>query len=121
MNKDIKKYFKECKYLFSSYGKREKEYIKRLKDNLDIENNTMTYNDIVDRLGTPKEIIIDYYEQENVYNLIKKARFSKILKIFLIIILIITTLFFAYRSYIYQKEYDEITNSSNGYFETVIE
>ena len=85
MNKDIKKYFNQCKYLFSSYGKKEKEYLNRLKDNLDIENNTMAYDDIVARLGTPKEVIIDYYEQEDVCDLIKKARFTKILKIFLII------------------------------------
>ena len=26
-NKNIKKYIKQCKYLFASYGKSEKEYI----------------------------------------------------------------------------------------------
>lgn len=121
MNKDIKKYFNECKYLFSTYGKKEKAYLNRLKDNLGIENNTMTYDDIVERLGAPKEVIIDYYEQEDVYALIKRARFTKILKIFLIIIIVITSVFFAYKSYIYQKEYEEIKDSSNGYFEEVIE
>lgn len=121
MNKDTKKYFNECKYLFSLYGKREKEYLNKLKDNLDIENNTITYNDIVKRLGTPKEVIIDYYEQEDAYDLIKRAKFTKILKIFLIIFLVITSVFFAYRSYIYQKSYEEIKDSSNGYFEEVIE
>lgn len=29
MNKDINKYFKECKYLFASYGKKEKAYLKK--------------------------------------------------------------------------------------------
>lgn len=35
MNKDINKYFKECKYLFASYGKKEKAYLK---------NNERKYN-----------------------------------------------------------------------------
>ena len=26
-NKNVKKYIKQCKYLFASYGKSEKEYI----------------------------------------------------------------------------------------------
>lgn len=121
MNKDIKKYFNECKYLFSSYGKRKKEYLNKIKDNLDIENIAMTYDDIVKRLGVPKEVVIDYYEQENMYDLIKRAIFTKILKIFLIIFLVITSMFFAYKSYIYQNEYEEIKNSSNGYFEEVKE
>ena len=121
MNKDIKKYFNECKQLFSSYGKRKKEYLNKIKDNLDIENIAMTYDDIVKRLGVPKEVVIDYYEQENMYDLIKRAIFTKILKIFLIIFLVITSMFFAYKSYIYQNEYEEIKNSSNGYFEEVKE
>ncbi len=32
MNKDITKYFNECKYLFCSFGKKEKEYLKKAKE-----------------------------------------------------------------------------------------
>ena len=28
-NKNVKKYIKQCKYLFASYGKSEKEYIRK--------------------------------------------------------------------------------------------
>ena len=34
-NKNVKKYIKQCKYLFASYGKSEKEYISKLIDNID--------------------------------------------------------------------------------------
>lgn len=120
MNKDIEKYFKECKYLFSSFGKKEKEYLKKIKDNI-IDDNTLTYEDIVERLGTPKDVIIGYYEQEDIYELIKKSKLRRLLRNFLIVFCIIISIFFAYRSYIYQLEYDEIKKSSNGYFEEVIE
>ena len=64
-NKNVKKYIKQCKYLFASYGKSEKEYIRKLIDNIDDGSHDMTYDEIVERLGTPKEVIISYYEQED--------------------------------------------------------
>ena len=35
--------------------------------------------------------------------------------------LIIISIFLTYKAYIYQKTYEEVKNSSNGYFEEVIE
>lgn len=121
MNKDVKKYFKECQFLFASYGKTEKAYLKKIKNNLILEENNITYDDIVDRLGTPKDIIVDYYDQQDIYELIKKSRSTKMLRKFLIIFLVIISVFFAYKTYIYQKTYEEVKDSSNGYFEEVIE
>ena len=73
-NKSIKKYIKQCKYLFASYGKSEKEYISKLIDNIDDGSHDMTYDEVVERLGTPKEVIISYYEQEDMDRLIEKAK-----------------------------------------------
>ena len=72
-NKNVKKYIKQCKYLFASYGKSEKEYISKLIDNIDDGSHDMTYDEVVERLGTPKEVIISYYEQEDMDRLIEKA------------------------------------------------
>ena len=44
-NKNVKKYIKQCKYLFASYGKSEKEYIRKLIDNIDDGSHDMTYDD----------------------------------------------------------------------------
>ena len=121
INKDEKKYCKECQFLFASYGKTEKAYLKKIKNNLILEENNITYDDIVDRLGTPKDIIVDYYDQQDIYELIKKSRSTKMLRKFLIIFLVIISVFFAYKTYIYQKTYEEVKDSSNGYFEEVIE
>ena len=121
MNKDKSKYFNECKYLFASYGKNERKYLNKIKNGINTNDSTLTYEDIVERLGTPKEVIISYYEQEDIYDLIKKAKIIKFLRSFLIIFLIIIAVFLSYKSYIYQQEYNEIKNSSNGYFEEIIE
>ncbi len=82
MNKDITKYFNECKYLFCSFGKKEKEYLKKLKDNLIVDNRTLSYEDIVERFGTPKNVNINYYEQEDIYNIIKRAKLRNLLIVF---------------------------------------
>ena len=82
-NKSIKKYIKQCKYLFASYGKSEKEYISKLIDYIDDGSHDMTYDEVVERLGTPKEVIISYYEQEDMDRLIEKAKVRRLLKNFL--------------------------------------
>ena len=92
-NKNIKKYIKQCKYLFASYGKSEKEYIRKLIDNIDDGSHDMTYDEVVERLGTPKEVIISYYEQEDMDCLIEKAKVRRLLKSFLSVALVILIVF----------------------------
>ena len=69
MNKDIKRYFKECQYLFAYCGKKERKYLDKLRDNIDDGSHELNYDEIVERLGSPQEIIMDYYNQEDVYEL----------------------------------------------------
>ena len=120
-NKNVKKYIKQCKYLFASYGKSEKEYIRKLIDNIDDGSHDMTYDEVVERLGTPKEVIISYYEQEDMDSLIEKAKVRRLLKNFLSIALVILMVFLCYKAYIYQKTFEEIRDSKGGYFEETIE
>lgn len=121
MNKDIKRYFKECQYLFVYYGKKERKYLDKLKDNINDGSHELNYDEIVERLGSPQEVIMDYYNQENIYELVKKAKFVRTLRNIFILFLILCTLFFSYRAYIYQKTYDEVKDSNNSYFEETIE
>lgn len=119
-NKNIKKYMNECKYLFSSYGNQERKYLNKLVENIDDGSHELTYEEIIERLGTPKEVIIEYYNQEDIYTLIKKAKFRRFLQKILLILLILITGFLLFQSYIYQKTYDEVKNSNDGYFEESI-
>ena len=54
-NKNVKKYIKQCKYLFASYGKSEKEYIRKLIDNIDDGSHDMTYDSLLTSLNN-KEV-----------------------------------------------------------------
>ena len=121
MNKDIKRYFKECQYLFAYCGKKERKYLNKLKDNIDDGSHELNYDEIVERLGSPQEVIMNYYNQEDIYELIKKAKFFRTLRTIFILFLIICTLFFSFRAYIYQKTYEEVKDSNNSYFEESIE
>lgn len=121
MNKDIKCYFKECRYLFAYYGKKERKYLNKLADNIDDGSHELNYDEIVERLGSPQEVIMDYYNQENIYELIKKAKFVRTSRNIFILFLVICTLFFSYRAYIYQKTYEEVKDSNNSYIEETIE
>ena len=117
-NKSIKKYIKQCKYLFASYGKSEKEYIRKLIDNIDnIDDGShdMTYDEVVERLGTPKEVIISYYEQEDMDCLIEKAKVRRLLKNFLSVALVVLMVFLCYKAYIYQKTFEEVRDSKDGF------
>ena len=111
-NKNVKKYIKQCKYLFASYGKSEKEYIRKLIDNIDDGSHDMTYDEVVERLGTPKE---------DIDKLIEKAKVRRLLKNFLSVALAVLLVFLCYKAYIYQKTFEEVRDSKDGYFEEIIE
>lgn len=121
MNKDAKKYFKECKSLFPSFGKEEKNFLNKIKNNIEFDNSSFNYEEITERLGEPKDIVISYYEEKDSMYLIKKARITQLLRKFLFILLVTIIIFLGFKAYIYQQEYNEIKDSSNGYFEETIE
>ena len=78
-NKNVKKYINDCKYLFASYGKSEKEYMNKLIENIVDGSHDITYDEILERLGTPKETIINYYNQKDMEILIQKAKIKNFL------------------------------------------
>lgn len=120
-NKNVKKYINDCKYLFASYGKSEKEYMNKLIENIDDGSHDITYDEILERLGTPKETIINYYNQKDMEILIQKAKIKKFSRIILSILVGILLIFLCFKAYIYQKTYDEVNNSTDGYFEETTE
>lgn len=53
--------------------------------------------------------------------LIEKAKVRRLLKIFLSVALAVLLVFLCYKSYIYQKTFEEVRDSKGGYFEETIE
>lgn len=67
--KQIKKYIKQIKKAFPYFGKQEKLFYQRLQTNvleyIDEFPDT-PYDELIHQFGHPKDIVIDYYyEQEN--------------------------------------------------------
>lgn len=99
MNKEMKKYYQEIYKMFPIHRKKEKLYFSELKEQLvelanDKEN--CTYQDCVEEFGTPKEIVIAYYEMMDSKELLNELNKKKMIKIFLgfmVIALIICTVF----------------------------
>ena len=121
MNKYTKKYFKDCQSLFPVFGKEERKFLNKIKNNIEYNDSDLSYKAIVERLGEPKDIVISYYEEKDSMYLIKRARTTQIIKKSFIIFIVVITIFLGFQAYIYQQEDDEIKKSSNGYFEEVIE
>lgn len=75
MNKDIKRYLKNCEVLFPIYTKKEKDFLINLKESiLDMVNEykTIKYDDIVEKFGEPSQIILNFYNQKDMHHIIKK-------------------------------------------------
>lgn len=117
MNKYIKKYLKNCRKLFPFYGKKERIFLSRLEETMKgDEEDDLSYESLIKRFGQPTLIISSYYEQEDCDYLIKKANIYKILKGCVFLAIVFIFIFLCYRCYIIKLEFDEIQNSSNGYF-----
>lgn len=63
MNKDVSKYLKDCKKLFPFFGTKEKSFFKKFKENINYhtdENKNLSYQILVEKIGSPKDIMISY-------------------------------------------------------------
>ena len=64
MNKIGKQYYREIKTIFPSKGKNERRLLKRYKSRITElcdANPDITYDAILQELGTPIDVITDYY------------------------------------------------------------
>lgn len=76
MSKDATKYLKDVKSLFPVFQKEEKLYFQKFKLTVqkETEDHELTYQDCIDKFGSPKEIIIDYYEEMDSNKLLKRIQ-----------------------------------------------
>lgn len=83
MNRDSKKYYKDIKAIFPSIGKNEKRLLTSYRDRiieLNEANPDLSYADLTNTLGTPVEIITEYYEGAHIDYLMKRLRTTKLLR-----------------------------------------
>lgn len=74
-------YYQKLKTLIPIKGKYEKDFLNTILQNLESicsEQPAITYHELCNRIGTPKDIIIEYYENADTEYVIQKLRISSI-------------------------------------------
>ena len=96
------KYIQQCKSLFPVYGKLERTFLNRLKvqvnEHLDLFPD-ISYNELVKQFGSPREVVMEYYDNIEDDYLLSKIDLAKKVKKFLLIFQILFLIDFFYQSY----------------------
>lgn len=79
------------------------------------EQPEITYNELCTRIGTPKDIIIEYYENADTEYVIQKLRISSIIRCIVISILLIAVVVASIELYSFHKLYKRAEDSIDGY------
>ena len=97
-----RKYIRQCRTLFPVYGKSERTFLNRLKvqvnEHLDLFPD-LSYEKLVEQFGTPKEVVMEYYDNIEDDYLLSKIDLAKKVKKFLLFIAILFLVYFFYQSY----------------------
>ena len=97
-----RKYIRQCRTLFPVYGKLERTFLNRLKvqvnEHLDLFPD-ISYNELVKQFGSPREVVMEYYDNIEDDYLLSKIDLAKKVKKFLLFIAILFLVYFFYQSY----------------------
>ena len=122
-NKNITTYYRHLKLLFSSIHYKEGKFLKDVKLQLQdflIDHPSCTYQDIVNHLGTPEAVFIDYISHQDSTDIYKvlsiKRLFSFIKKTLFILGCIFAIIFF----FFWWKGYQSFNDSSLYYYDIQI-
>ena len=120
----IKKYLRNCRRLFPIYGKYERRFMNRLKEqiqeHIDSSSN-LNYEELVEQFGSPKDIVVEYYNSVDDDYLLKKTNLVKQIKRVLFVILTVALIYFAVNFVLLYKSYKDVQDSIIIHEETIIE
>lgn len=124
MNQDSKQYFRDMKAMIPSRGKQERRLVRDYKTRI-LELNEkypdITYEALQQTLGTPVDIITSYYEGADTDYIIKSVRTTRIIRIGICCMLILTLSAFAVSAGVNVKLYQEIHQGIITHEKIVIE
>lgn len=123
MNKSGKQYYREIKTIFPSKGKNERRLLKRYKSRITELCDTtpdITYDAILQELGTPIDVITDYYENVETEYLMKRLQTTKLIRHVIYIMLIVTLLLLIVSIAFNYKLYIDATHAIPTIQETII-
>ena len=84
---NIKKYIKNIWAIMPMHTKKEKFYLNELKKHLNEyldDHPQCSYDDIVQQFGEPKDIVVNYIQNSDENDLIKRMKLKSIIQKFLI-------------------------------------
>lgn len=116
-------YLRHLKLLLPYHYQEEKQYMKRLKQNLEEymdEFPSSDYNDLVKQFGAPKEIAAEFYSELDDKQFMHRLRLKKYIRKFCFIALFAITILVAYRSVNLYRDYQEAEDSIPAYEEETI-
>lgn len=124
MNRNSKKYFRDIKTMIPSKGAQEKRLVRDYKTRiaeLNEKNPNITYDELQQTLGTPVDIITSYYEGADTDYIIKSVRTTRIIRIGICCMLILTLSAFAVSAGINVRLYQDIHQGIVTHEKIVIE
>ena len=120
-----KKYLRECKGYFPVYGRKERLFLRNLKQQVEEateRNPDLDYIGLKEEIGTPVEVLQSYYEEiEDREQLIKRISFIKGMKKIFVMLIVVITIFFMCRTWRLYNDYQEFKQSNTLYEEEIIE
>lgn len=118
LTKGCSAYYKKLKTLIPVKGKYEKQFLNNIFENLEgisSEQPDITYNELCSRIGTPTDLLIEYFENADTEYVIQKLHISFIIRNAIITILLIAVVVASVELYSFHKLYIEVESSIDGY------
>ncbi len=106
LTKTCSTYYRKLKTLIPVKGKYEKHFLNNIFENLQSigsEQPDISYNELCKRLGTPKDLIIEYYENADTEYIIPKMKISSIIRNVIIASLLLVVVVISVEIYSYHK------------------
>ena len=95
LSKGCSTYYKKLKTLIPVKGKYEKQFLSSIFESLEgicSEQPNISYDELCNRIGTPTDLIIEYYENADAEYVIQKLHISSIIRNIVIALLLIAVI-----------------------------
>ena len=123
-NNDLRRYFKEIKSLFPTYGEREKKYFASFKNAVEESGETgsaLTVGQLCAQFGEPNTIVSEYLAVADADYLRKRIKTTKYVKLCIaivaLIIVVAVTIEVVMRYQLWLESIQFWLNDPNGHFE----
>ena len=118
LSKGCTTYYIKLKTLIRVKGKYEKQFLSSIFESLEgicSEQPNISYDELCNRIGTPTDLIIEYYENADAEYVIQKLHISSIIRNIVIAILLIAVIVASIELYSFHKLYKQAENSIDGH------